>query len=192
MNNTATIENQEARSGSLERLVRRPLAPHGGNDRIMTPDATAEMIVKHFMPSGRILEPCRGAGAFVRAMPGCDWCEIDEGRDFLTAQGRWDWIVTNPPWSKMRDFLKHSMQVADNVVFLCLINAWFMRARQRDICQAGFGLVEVLHIEKLPPKPWPQAGFSLGAGWLRRGWNGATTFRTPNDRISDPAKRRVD
>ena len=165
---------------SLTRFVRRPLAPRGGNDRIMTPDETAKMIVQHFMPCGRILEPCKGDGAFVRAMPGCDWCEIDEGRDFLEVRGHWDWIVTNPPWSRIRDFIQHSMEVADNIVFLCLINAWFMSARQRDIAQSRFGLVEVLHVQT-PPKPWPQAGFSLGAGWLRRGWSGSTTFRTPND-----------
>jgi hypothetical protein len=92
-------------------------------------------------------------------MPGCDWCEIAEGRDFLTVSGRWDWIITNPPWSQFRPFL----------------NAWFMRARQRDIQNKGFGLVEILEVP-VPPKPWPQAGFSLGAGWLRRGWTGSISY----------------
>ena len=131
-----------------------------------------------FRPSGRILEPCRGQGAFTDIMLGCDWCEIDEGRDFLSTEGQWDWIVTNPPWSQFRDFLRHGMEVADNIVFLCLINAWFMRARQRDIESAGFGLVEILHLP-VPPPPWPQTGFSLGAGWLRRGWNGGLHFALP-------------
>jgi hypothetical protein len=154
---------------------RRPLAPRGGNDCIYTPDDLAAQIVAHFMPSGRTLEPCRGGGAFTRAMPGCDWCEIQEGKDFLLASGHWDWIVTNPPWSKFRLFLLKSMLVADNVVFLCLVNAWFMKARQEDIKAGGFGLVEICYVPT-PPPPWPQAGFCLGAGWLRRGWQGSTAF----------------
>lgn len=156
----------------------RPLAPRGGNDRVMTPPAVARQIIRHFRPHGRILDPCRGAGAFWQMMPTqCDWFEIDEGRDFLASgtEQHWDWIVTNPPWSKFREFLRHSMEVADNVVFLCLVNAWFMKARQRDIAEAEFGLVEILHVET-PPKPWPQAGFSLGAAWLRREWTGGIHF----------------
>lgn len=80
----------------------RPLLPKGGNDRVYTPDALARDIVLHFSPSGRILEPCCGGGAFLRAMPGCDWCEIDKGMDFFACTGRYDWIVTNPPYSLFR------------------------------------------------------------------------------------------
>lgn len=157
---------------------KQPLAPSGGNDKIYTPPEIAKVIVKHFRPSGRILEPCRGSGSFTQFMPGCSWCEIDDGRDFLTHVGCHDWIVTNPPWGLFREFLKKSMDCADNVVFLCLINAWFMTARQRDIRQAGFGLVEILCLPS-PLPPWPQAGFALGAGWLRRGWQGGTHFSHP-------------
>src|SRR6266550_6132483 len=146
----------------------RPLAPQGGNDCIQTPDLGADAIVRHYRPSGRILEPCKGDGAFVRAIPNCDWCEIKEGKDFLVVNDHWDWIMTNPPWSKFREFLNKGMEVGENIVFVSLINAWFMRARRRDIKKAGFGLVEVLELP-VPPKPWPQAGFSLGATWLRRG-----------------------
>ena len=166
----------------VHRLVRpsRPLAPNGGNDRIYTPDDTASLIVNHFRPCGRILEPCSGGKAFVRALNGkCDECEIDDGTDFMAWTEPVDWIITNPPWSKFRDFMRHGMEVSDNVVFLCLINAWFMRARQRDMQEMGFGLVEILHVP-VPPPPWPQAGFSLGAGWIKRGWTGGVHFSWPN------------
>lgn len=151
---------------------KRPLAPKGGNDRIYTPDDLAKLIVDHFKPAGRILEPCKGGGAFLRALgTGCEWCEIDEGRDFFDYDGKVDWIVTNPPWSLLRPFLAHSMKLADNIVFLCLVNAFFMRARQRDIHAAGFGIVEILEVP-MPAKPWPQTGFSLAATWLSRDWSG--------------------
>lgn len=153
----------------------RPLAPTGGNDRVWTPAPLARAIVAHFKPVGRILEPCRGAGAFTDAMPGCDWCEIDDGRDFLTVTGKWDWVVTNPPWSHFRPFLAKAMAVSDNVVFLALLNAWFMRARVRDVANAGFGLVEALMLDT-PPKPWPQTGFQLAAVYAKRGHTGPMAF----------------
>ena len=141
-----------------------PLAPKGGNDRVYTPDDLALSIVNHFRPSGRILEPCAGKGAFVRALRGrgeLSVCELDNGTDFFQWTQPVDWIVTNPPWSLFRT------------------NAWFMKARQRDIHEAGFGLVEILDVPT-PSSPWPQAGFSLGAGWLRRGWTGGTHFSRLN------------
>jgi hypothetical protein len=155
--------------------IGRSLIPQGGNDRIYTPDQLASDIIAHFKPSGRLLEPCAGGGAFMRVLPGCDWCEIDEGRDFLQVRGHWNWIITNPPYSQFRAFLNKSMSVADNVAFLCLHNALFQRARQRDIKSAGFGLVEICECP-VPPHPWPQFGMSLGVAWLRLGWKGSTHF----------------
>lgn len=149
------------------------MVPQGGNDCIYTPDELARDIVKHFMPSGRIVEPAAGEGAFLRALPpGTDWFEIEKGRDFLTAQGHWDWLITNPPYSQFRPFLNKAMEVADNIVFLCLDNAWNMRARRRDFQSAGFGIVEACECP-LPPPPWPQFGLCLGATWIRRGWKGS-------------------
>ena len=165
---------------SCPALGSRPLAPRGGDDRVWTPDALAAQIVAHFEPTGRALEPCRGAGAFVRAMPGCDWCEITDGRDFLTTSGQWDWIVTNPPWSQFRPFLNQAMAVADNVVFLSLVNAFFMQARVGDMRRAGFGIVEILMLPT-PAKPWPQTGFQLGATHIRRGHTGPTVMSFVED-----------
>lgn len=161
----------------------RILIPRGGNDQIMTPDYLAEQIVDHFSPVGSILEPCRGGGAFTRAFPSVypttvDWCEVRDGRDFLTYDlPHFDWVITNPPFSQFRAFLKRSMQVADNVVFLSLVNAWFMKARLRDIKEAGFGFREIAFV-KTPSKEtgWPQFGIQLGATYIRRNYSGPVTF----------------
>ena len=77
-------------------MISRPLTPCNGNDKVYTPSSLAELIINHFKPTGKILEPCRGKGAFSNLMPNCDWCEIDEGKDFFTIEGHWDWLVTNP------------------------------------------------------------------------------------------------
>jgi hypothetical protein len=165
------------------RRKRQPLAPKGGNDDVMTPRDLAAAIINHYKPVGAILDPCRGAGAFYDQFPnagsGCnDWCELKEGRDFLIYdfQGRrFDWLLTNPPWSLLRPFLKRSMEVSDNIVFLCLVNAFFMKARLRDIEEAGFGLKEILLVPQ-PPPPWPATGFALGATHLQREYRGKITL----------------
>jgi hypothetical protein len=161
----------------------RALAPKGGNDRVYTPLELSRLIVYHFGVQGRRLDPCRGKGAFYRSMleysPNgfVEWCEIDEEVDFLTTEitQHYDWVVTNPPWSQLRAFLKKSMEVADNVVFLCLVNAFFMKARQADMKAAGFGMKEILFVPT-PLKPWPQTGFSLGAVHIQRGYTGLVKF----------------
>ncbi|MEM6884057.1 MAG: hypothetical protein AAF571_03430 [Verrucomicrobiota bacterium] len=150
----------------------RALVANGGNDCVMTPPDLARKIVKHFRPRGAVLEPCRGDGAFTQALPRCFWCEIREGKDFMEWQDPVDWIITNPPYSKLLDFLKHSMTVADNVVFLCAVNALFFKARQNAIEEAGFGIVEILRVPT-PSAPWPQSGFGIGAVWMMRNWTGA-------------------
>ncbi len=156
----------------------QPLAPKGGNDRIYTPPRLAKDIVQHFKVYGKCMEPCAGRGAFVNAMEESNAtyvfaCEIDDGSDFLqwSHDCRMDFVVTNCPWSQFRPFLKKSMEVADNVVFLCLVNAFFMKARQQDMKTAGFGMKEILFVDT-PPKPWPQTGFSLGAVHIQRGYTG--------------------
>lgn len=160
----------------------QPLCPKGGNDRIYTPPQLAEDIVRYFNPplAATVLEPCAGPigqQAFVDALSRYDigWYELDEGKDFLQVDWQtsyhYDWVITNPPWSKFRPFLQQSMRVADNVVFLCLVNAFFMKARQKDMADAGFGMKEILFVPT-PPKPWPQTGFSLGAVHIQRGWKG--------------------
>ncbi len=148
---------------------------HGGDDVIYTPDYLAKQIVDYFKPTGRILEPCKGNGAFSNLMPGCDWCEISEDRDFLSYSSSftYDYCVTNPPYSQFRVFLKHSMELADNIIFLAPVNHFWLKARMRDIKEAGFGFREILMVET-PKKEtgWPQSGFQLGCTHIKRGHTG--------------------
>lgn len=166
-------------------VERSQIAGGNGKQEIYTPDELAHAIVTHFRPRGKLCEPCKGAGAFLRAMPEADWYEKAEGRDFMAAEGHWDWIVTNPPWNDVALFLRKAMRHADNVVFLCWAASWWTRSRQREISQAGFGMVEMLCVPT-PPPPWPQSGFQLAAVWLRRGWTGSMTINAPNDRLQRP------
>lgn len=140
------------------------------NDVVMTPSVLAEMIVLHFKPEGKILEPCMGDGVFFNLLEGAEWCEISKGKDFFDYEGRVDWIVTNPPWSIFRPFLIKSLEVADNIVFLIPLVHFFGKARLREIKKAGFGFKEMIFVDT--PKSFPQMGFQLGVVHLKRGFTG--------------------
>ena len=141
-------------------------------DVVYTPDYLAKEIVDHYNPTGKLLEPCKGEGAFLQFMPGADWCEIQEGKDFFDYTDKVDWIVTNPPWSMIRQFLIHSFKVADNIVFLCNFNALVTKARLHSIYDNGYGLKEMYCVDT-PKTNWPQTGFQLAATHIQKGWTGA-------------------
>jgi hypothetical protein len=159
--------------------------PNGpAHDLVQTPDALARAIVAHFRPSGRCLDPSAGAGEpFARAMrklPGvtvaCD--DVLWSRDFFDrpATDRFDWVVTNPPWSKFRPFLAHAMELSDRVVFLATLTHFVTRRRLADVDAAGFSLREALLVPQ-PPPPWPSSGFQLAAVLVARGRGRPLAFR---------------
>ena len=137
-------------------------------DLVYTPRDVALEIINHFKPYGRILDPCKGDGAFSDQITACLWCEIELGRDFMDFNTPVNWIISNPPWSKMREFLAHGMEISDNIVYLTSINHYTTKRRIRDMREAGFGIKEFYCIPT--PKSFPQSGFQLAAVHTQRGY----------------------
>ena len=81
------------------------------------------------------------------------------------------------------------MQVADNVVFIGLAPAWFVRDRQEDMRQARFAPVELCALPIAPD--WPQFGIEVTAGWPRRGWQGGTATSVSSRNRPDDARDRA-
>ena len=162
-------------------------------DCVQTPVDLALDILNHFKPLGSILEPCRGEGNFIQAYEaynlivqlegkeGIKWtsCEILEGKDFFDFKEKTNWIITNPPYSKLRKFLQHSMEIAENIVFLTTINHLWLKARIRDIENANFGIKEIIIFDT--PKSFPQAGFQIGCFYLKRNYVGDIKFSKLNN-----------
>lgn len=144
-------------------------------DCVQTPKEIAQAIIDNFKPTGRVLEPCKGEGNFLAVYPFTSYCEILEGKDFFEEKEHYDWIITNPPYSKMRAFLKKSMEVADNVVFLTSINHLWLKARMRDVKEAGFGIKEIVICDT--PKTFPSSGFQIGCFHLQRDYVGDIRFK---------------
>lgn len=141
------------------------------NSSVMTPVELARKLIEHFKPSGRILEPCRGDGGFYDVLPeGTLWCEIREGKNFFEFKEHVDWIMTNPPWNKVTQFLEHSLGIADNICFIIVLQQIWTKKRLRLIRQHGFGIKEICCFDA--PPTFPQLGIQIGMIHIQRGWGG--------------------
>ena len=147
-------------------------------DIVMTPVETAVDVINHFGPTGTILDPCRVTGAFYDNFPtSCqkDWCELSEDKDFFDYTDKVNWIITNPPWSKIKPFIIHSMTIADDIVYLISINHYSTKARLRLIHENGFRIQEIYCV-KMPPLPWPQSGFQIAGIHISKGYRGGISL----------------
>lgn len=137
------------------------------DDIILTPRDVARDIIDFFAPSGRVLDPCRGDGAFADQMPGCEWCEIRDGKDFFAWHKPVDWIVSNPPYSIFSEFMRHSMKIADNIVYLIPINKVFNSDKMlREVWK--WGGVETIYVVSSGGQLGFPIGFAIGAVHFRR------------------------
>jgi len=151
------------------------------NDKVMTPVGLAQQCIDivspHFQHGQKFLEPCRGTGVFYNLLPhNKDWCEIDEGRDFLEYNERVDWIITNPPFSVYEEFLAHSLELADNVVFLVpLSKIWSSLRRVKMI--DDYGGIRHLHTFTNGARKFGfPFGFPMCLLWVKRDYKNAPVF----------------
>lgn len=141
------------------------------SDIVMTPDWCAELVVSHFKPAGRVLDPCRGDGAFYNLIPDCEWCEIREGRDFYKVSENYDWVVSNPPYSVFSDFLRHSFKVADNILYLIPANKVFNSYKMMlEIAEYG-GVREMMVVGPGSKLKFP-IGFCIAAVHIQKDYKG--------------------
>jgi hypothetical protein len=153
-----------------------------GNDNIYTPEDVAIQVIEHFKPSGKILEPAAGAGAFLKHLPeGTDWCEIEKGRNFFDYKEKVDWIVTNPPFSLLQKFLEHSYKISTNIVFLFNLPGLFTVKRMKDMHQHKFAIREILLMRQ--PTTFVQCGRQVAAVWIQKHYKGSIKLTYHEDLI---------
>lgn len=146
------------------------------NDVVMTPKSTAKYIVNHFNPTGLVLEPCRGTGAFYDQFPAEKaWCEISDGKDFFEWDTEVDWIITNPPFSIFDRFLEHAFSVSKNVVFFCPLNKVFKSMKIDRAIQNYGGIKEVIHMGGGGRHGFP-FGFPVGCIHYEKGYDGPINY----------------
>lgn len=145
------------------------------NDVVYTPDHIAKEIVNRYQPSGKILDPCKGDGAFSKHIPNCLWCEIKDGKDFFAWEEEIDWIIGNPPFSIINSWLDHSFSIAKNVVYLLPIAKIFGSRKRLLMIKNYGGIVEIY-------APWTgrmvgfEFGWACGAIHFQKNYTGKTSI----------------
>jgi hypothetical protein len=148
-------------------------------DVVFTPSWLAALMVKHFAPDGRCLDPCKGDGAFYDLLPvGAQWCEIAEGRDFFAFDQKVDWAIGNPPYSCLLGWIRHSFKIAQNVAYLMPLHRVFASYEFIAEIKRFGGIREILIIGTGTTAGFP-FGHCLGAVHYQAGYTGETrwTFR---------------
>jgi hypothetical protein len=86
-------------------------------DNYETPEWVTKAVVPHLGRGLHVWEPAAGSGKMVRALAqaGCtvEASDIADGRDFLQTPAIFncDAIVTNPPYSRAREFIEHAIKL---------------------------------------------------------------------------------
>ena len=92
-----------------------------------TPHSIITSILDHWHYDGVIWEPCVGDGRFSEAIGGNVLSgDISTGQDFFSyTEALSDVIVTNPPFSRSRDFIDHAFDIGvKRMVLVCPERLW--------------------------------------------------------------------
>jgi hypothetical protein len=148
-------------------------------DIVYTPSWVVADMVAHFQPQGRVLDPCRGKGAFTDQLPAdTAWCEISDGRDFFEWTEPVDWVIGNPPYSQTRPWFKHSYKIAEHLVYLVpLRNVFSGYGFIREIHEFG-GIREIRTYGTGGKLGFPM-GNAVGAFHIQRDFAGPTVWSWP-------------
>lgn len=133
----------------------KPKHHHSDRDRIYTPEWIVKELIKKIPASSNDswCDCCFGEGVFYDNFPvnhkNKDWYEIERGRDFLTSSNKYDWIVTNIPFSKPKEFIFKMAECSmKGFGILCLANS-MTAMRLKELEKQGFFLnsISVLYIK---------------------------------------------
>ena len=153
------------------------------SDVVYTPENIAIEIIEWCKPAGKCLDPCMGDGAFYNNLPkDSEWCEIEKGRDFFDYNKKVDWIIGNPPYSIFEDFLRHSFELANDVVYILPTNKVFQRLLIMDMINKWGGIKAIKLYGSGSNVGFP-FGFSTGTFHFSKNFKGSCNIELPNKAI---------
>lgn len=121
------------------------------NDEFYTPDDLVKFLISLCPFHGRdsLLDPAYGKGAFYDAFPkDREVSYLTKKDDFLHHDEKYDWLITNPPYSLVDDWLEHSCDVA-NKGFAYLLGLHNLTPRRMEICEKRGFYISKIHICKV-------------------------------------------
>lgn len=113
------------------------------NNEFYTPKELAKMLIEYtpIKKEDTIFESAYGTGNFYSQFPKEN--KIGYSKDFFNETKKWDWIITNPHYSKLDDWFNHTIKLS-NKGFGLLIGWNNLTARRIEMCnKEGFGLTKI-------------------------------------------------
>jgi hypothetical protein len=83
-----------------------------------------------------------------------------------------DWIVSNPPFSIFFEWLRHSMSLADDIVYLIPLGKVWQSNRVLRMVHEWGGIREILIVGNGRKELGFPVGFAVGAVHFQRGYRG--------------------
>ena len=127
------------------------------NDLFYTPAELAiELIAKVPIEEGDVLlDPFAGAGVWFDNYPAGfekSWAEITRGVDFWSIEKRYDWLITNPPFSNLTKIFEKSCSLSiKGFAYLLPLNA-LSYSRLEALQTMGFKITSLSIFKN--PKKW--------------------------------------
>ncbi|MHA1201315.1 MAG: hypothetical protein ACTSQ4_02185 [Candidatus Heimdallarchaeaceae archaeon] len=120
----------------------KPKHHHSDRDRIFTPELIVKKLISKIPSKEKDswCDCCYGKGVFFDNFPteNKEYFEIDMGKDFLYSDGKWDWVVTNIPFSQPKEFIfKMANSCIKGFGILCLANS-MTATRLKELENLGF------------------------------------------------------
>jgi len=137
------------------------------NDIFYTPDKLVIQLLKEtpYSYDDSILDPFYGEGAFFNCFqtlsnqnPNNNWLEIEKGKDFFKYNIKHDWIISNPPFSKITEVLKHSLKIAQKGIGYIMPSYSLSYSRIKLMNKFGFNIQKTVYFDN--PKEW-SIGFQM-------------------------------
>jgi len=117
-------------------------------DRFYTPESLVRTHLAKFIPDAfeglTIYEPFAGKGAYLSLFPEyfpkCNYAstEIDEGTDFFEYAGKCDIIISNPPFSILKQVFERMYELKPQIISLVLNQHAVTPCRIREANQYGY------------------------------------------------------
>lgn len=132
-------------------------------DLYYTPNELARQLIDlvPINPGETILDPAKGQGAFFNNFPGDHWIDFNEitlGNDFYNETRKFDWLITNPPFSQLKKWLLHSAHLA-NVGFAYIIPLHGLTThRIKTLADLGWNITDLVLFKN--PDSW-NIGFQM-------------------------------
>jgi hypothetical protein len=121
------------------------------NDVYYTPESLVRIHLAFIkaQPGERILEPFAGQDAYFKLFPEyfkeCKyfWTEIERGRDFFNWNAPVDIIVSNPPFSKIKQVLEKSVSLSPRIISYLIGHMNLTTSRLEFMNKHNYGLVGI-------------------------------------------------